>query len=639
MVAKGEQLKNAEDVQFAAYKQFCEHTTAEKRKSITEAEEKVEMLKAVIATQIAESDKLTREIDKLDADIASWESQEKTATKDRATERADYEATHKDYTESINAIQSAIPVLKRQSADVPQASSLAQVRALKDLHLIPQNERHVIDNFLSEAEDDLDMGVPQANAYEFQSFSIITMLEKLEDKFVDERSTLEKEEMNSRHQFQLLMQELKAQIDTATKSRTEKTQERAKAQEAKADAEGDLTEVTSTMNEDKAYLADLVSSCSTKASDFEVRQKLRVEEIQALSKAIEVIGGESVKGAGDKYGVALLLQKGSQAFAQLRADKARNPLQDRVAFYLESQAKQLNSRVLSTIAERAEVDPFTKVKKMIQDLVVRLLEEANDEASHKGWCDTELKTNEQTRNEKTEQVEKLRAEIDELTASIAELSEDITELTAAIAALASTMATATLARQEEKATNEETIEDAKAAQAAVAQALAVLKEFYAKAGQSTALLQRTQGKHTQPEIFDSPYTGMQAEGGGVIGMLEVIESNFARLEADATSSEVASQAAYDKLMSDSRVDKASKETSEKHKSQKKQEKEQALTQAKQDLEGTEQELNAALSYYEKLKPSCVNTGVSYEDRVRRRKEEIESLQEAARILDGESLAL
>ena len=42
----------------------------------------------------------------------------------------------------------------------------------------------------------------------------------------------------------------------------------------------------------------------------------------------------------------------------------------------------------------------------------------------------------------------------------------------------------------------------------------------------------------------------------------------------------------------------------------------------------------SLAYYDKLKPSCVDAGVSYDDRVARRKEEIESLQEALRTLNG-----
>ena len=59
----------------------------------------------------------------------------------------------------------------------------------------------------------------------------------------------------------------------------------------------------------------------------------------------------------------------------------------------------MGSRVLSALAGRVEADPFAKAKKMIKDLVVELMEEANEEAGHKGWCDTELSTNEQTLKE------------------------------------------------------------------------------------------------------------------------------------------------------------------------------------------------------------------------------------------------
>merc|ERR1712224_197475 len=113
---------------------------------------------------------------------------------------------------------------------------------------------------------------------------------------------------------------------------------------------------------------------------------------------------------------------GSSSLAQLRSAE-QNPNQLRVAAYLKGQASRINSRVLSALAMRVADDPFKKVKKMIKDLIVKLMEEANEEAEHKGWCDTELSTNEQTRKEKTEAVETLHAEIDELEASIAKLTE------------------------------------------------------------------------------------------------------------------------------------------------------------------------------------------------------------------------
>merc|ERR1711876_71184 len=103
------------------------------------------------------------------------------------------------------------------------------------------------------------------------------------------------------------------------------------------------------------------------------------------------------------------------------------------------QGRQLNSRILSALAVRVADDPFAKVKKMIKDLLVRLMEEANEEAEHKGWCDTELSTNEQTRKEKTSAVETLHAEIDQLESSIAKLMEEISDLSKEVADLDAAM--------------------------------------------------------------------------------------------------------------------------------------------------------------------------------------------------------
>merc|ERR1719171_1031278 len=207
-----------------------------------------------------------------------------------------------------------------------------------------------------------------------------------------------------------------------------------------------------------------------------------------------------------------MLQTKAPSLAQMRSN-GRSPSQTSVAEFLRVKGKELNSRVLAQLAVRVDNDPFVKVRKMIKDLIARLQAEAAEEAEHKAWCDEELSTNEQTRKEKTEAVEMLHAEIDELEASIAKMTEEITGLQEAIA-------------------------DAGEALDAVAQAMSVLKEFYAKAGEATAFAQ-------QPEIFDSPYKGMQSESGGVIGMLEVIQSDFSRLEAETKAAEEAAQKEYD----------------------------------------------------------------------------------------------
>merc|ERR1719353_1612986 len=320
----------------------------------------------------------------------------KAATEVREMENADYLTTHKDYSESVDALERAIAVLKKQAYDRTQ---LLQVNQLK---LIPEHAKKVISAFLSQGDelgqDPLDVSAPEANAYEFQSSGIVDMLEKLKDKFEDERTDLEKEESNARHAYEMLIQDLTAQIETATEDREAKAQEKASKLQKAAEDKGDLADTTATRDADQTYLDDLVAECTQKSSDFEQRQQLRTDELAAIDKAIEILSSGSVSGNADKY-LPSFVQK-SVSFIQLSVG-SKNPSQARVAEFLREKGSAINSRVLSALAVRVAEDPFVKVKKMIKDLIVRLMEEANEEAEHKGWCDTELSTNEQTRKEKT----------------------------------------------------------------------------------------------------------------------------------------------------------------------------------------------------------------------------------------------
>ena len=159
------------------------------------------------------------------------------------------------------------------------------------------------------------------------------------------------------------MQDLNAQVVQAERDRDAKAESKAKALQAKADAEGDLKDTTTTRDEDQKYLDELVATCEQKASDFESRQQLRAEEIEAVEKAMEIISSGAVSGNADKH-LPSLLQSQAPAFAQLRSD-LNMQAKMRVVSYLNKRSQQLNSRVLSTLAVRASEDPFNKVTRFI----------------------------------------------------------------------------------------------------------------------------------------------------------------------------------------------------------------------------------------------------------------------------------
>ena len=80
MAEKGKKEKHEEQVQFAAYKQFCDDTTVEKQRAIKEANAKMEQLSAAIQKAEADAATLSKEIAGLDEDISVWEGDKKAST-------------------------------------------------------------------------------------------------------------------------------------------------------------------------------------------------------------------------------------------------------------------------------------------------------------------------------------------------------------------------------------------------------------------------------------------------------------------------------------------------------------------------------------------------------------------------------
>merc|ERR1719258_763914 len=649
MAAKGKKEMQEEQVRFASFAQFCKGAEAEKVRSVEENTSQLGELEGEISALNLEIDELSASIKKADSDIAnlgkkiaalaeamkSIENQEEEITEERKEEHALFEKKDEDLGESVDALDRAVAEMKTQDVEHAQASLIEVMHK----RYVPEKAKRVIGSFLQRDPEALmqsQVGAPEADAYEFQSEGVINMFDDLEHKMADERADGQKTEMNQKHSYDMLMQDLTNRLDKTKDTRAKDIAQKAKKTQQLADAQGEKADTEAALAEDEKYLKELKEMCHRKTQEYESRQELRQGEQDAIAKAVEILSGGSVSGAADKH-LPGLVQKAT-SFAQLRS-AAVSPLQQRVAAFLQDRASKVNSPILSLVATRMGDDPFTKVKKMIKDMITKLMEEANEEAEHKGWCDTELSTNQQTRDNKSEESDKLSAEIEMLTATISKLSEDITELNEGIATIDKAVAEATADREAEKAKNTETIADAKAAETAVSQAVAVLKEFYAKAAEATALTQMKGPAEDAPETFSGAYKGNQDQASGVMGMLEVIASDFARLETETGAAEAEAEDVFFKYSSDSATNKAVKETDVKHKTSKKQETESALSDAKKDLAATNEELAAAMDYYEKLKPSCVDTGISYEDRVEQRKEEIESLQEALKILSGQDIAV
>lgn len=94
---------------------------------------------------------------------------------------------------------------------------------------------------------------PGAYAYEFQSGKIIELLQKLKDKFVDERGEMERQEANNKHAHSLLLADLKANTEAAKESVTRKSNIASSKRQQSAESKAAYDDAVATLADTEKY--------------------------------------------------------------------------------------------------------------------------------------------------------------------------------------------------------------------------------------------------------------------------------------------------------------------------------------------------------------------------------------------------
>lgn len=678
MSAKAKQEKKAEEVAFAKFTTWCSQETTNLKTEIKANSEDMDLLEADIGKLQNEVRTLGEALGNLNSNVANMEANKQSEVVQRKKDHADFEEEAKDYSESVDALERAIRVLKKQDYDRSGAAEALLQISNKDR--MPEKARSVVAAFVTmmsgkQDADFNDYSAPEANAYEFQSSNIVELLKGLRDDFTKKLGETQKEEMNSKHAFDMVVTDLDDSIENTKKEIDEKTVEKQRKTEKAAANQKQLGSTTAVKASNVESLSLTTNECSEKKLSYAEKQKLRKEEIEAIEKAVEILSSEDVSGNAEKH-LDLMQNRKASALVQMGDHQAeagmgvRRHLRD----FLASEGQRLHSRRLALLAEQLAANPFGKVMSMIDGMIKRLMEEANEDAQHEGFCDTEMGKSKITRTKLSEEIDGLSAAVEDGKATITQLGQSTAELAKEVEELVKAMTEASDMRMQEKATNAETVKDAKAAQVAVQRATKVLKTFFEKALTATALVQgkgktpspRKWGLKTgvkmgteewnalanpelegtvdtghkeQMQTFGDKYEGQQDDNEyGVLALLEVIQSDFATLEADTSAAEAASQKAYDEFMVESKRNQAVKEKKISMNTADKASAESRLQEDITNLKATQDELLAADRYHAKLVPQCIDQGMTFEERTAAREAEIKSLKEALKILNNEDVA-
>jgi hypothetical protein len=300
----------------------------------------------------------------------------------------------------------------------------------------------------------------------------------------------------------------------------------------------------------------------------------------------------------------------------------------KVVGILKKLSQEHKSFAFAQLASMASSDPFVKIRGLIEDMIAKLLKEAEEEATQKAFCDAEMGKSKKSQEEKTMTLDKLSARIDGASSTIAELTEAIKTLESEVAAIDKAQAEATEIRTTEHEDYLKASSDFKASAEAVAKAIEVLKNFYE--GSFLQVGTKTSLKSKQPE-----FGGAKSDiASTIISVLEMSEEDFTTLLAETEATEDEAAKAYTALTDENKVSKATKQTEAKGKASEVKSLTVQLSHSKEDSASVSSELDAVNAYVDKLRPQCESKAMSYAEKKAKREAEIAGLKEALEILDG-----
>merc|ERR1719387_2703370 len=420
------------------------------------------------------------------------------------------------------------------------------------------------------------------------------------------------------------MGNLKDKLDTSTKRKAE-------AAQRKGQAEAELAEVKKSKAADEEYSASLKTECEQTAVAWEERQKSAKEEMGAIDKAKEILVS----------GVKVLVQVKTSTVRAKWADEDRDgdaeskedAARAKVTSLLRGLARAPKSFALAQLASLSQSDPFVKIRGLIEDMIGKLVKEAQEEATHEAFCQEEMGKSKTSKEDKEGKLAKHTNRIEEAEASMAELEKNIKTLEAEIAEIDKAQAEATKVRAEENAVYKKDSSDFRQSAEAVARAIEVLKGYYE--GALLVQISSHAARSQQPKFGSARGDA----GSSIISILEMSQEDFTTLLAETEEGEAKAAEDYEKLSQENKVSRAAKEAETKASQSEIKSLKVNLENYKEDQASVSEELDAVLAYIEKLKPECESKAMSYEERKAAREAEIEGLKTALGILEGKGVAL
>jgi len=418
--------QRAEQQVYDKYACWCEKTTERKANDITTAQDELRALGQTILSLKGKIATLTSEIEELAAEIAEHEAAMKKATKLREKQNAAFQAETSETKSAMASLEQAINVLVDgtsliQSGEKVSLAVSNVITAMPSSVTLKPGQFEQLSAFVQAG----------GNAqYAPQSFTVQGILTDMYNTFASDVETATMNEATSNRDYEDLMHLKSTQKAAAEKLKKKKEGEKAESEERLADTQTIYDDTAAQKNADVKFFDETKAACLSKNKDWNIRKALRVEEIDGVQKALDILTGDAARE---------LFANTIKAGKEVRADDSYDTGRDITAFLqiqssdksvvavtqaysaLKQKATKVQSLRLAALAARVRLTKaghFDEVIASINTMISDLQKEGDDDIKKRDQCKEEYQKIESTVKNVNWLIKKNVAKIDKLTGLI-----------------------------------------------------------------------------------------------------------------------------------------------------------------------------------------------------------------------------
>jgi hypothetical protein len=661
VTAEGEKEKEL----FEKFMCYCKHGDEALSKSISDAETKVPAVLADIEAGEAEEKQLKLDLQSHQDDRRAAKASMAAATTLREKEASDFNAYKSEADSNIDAVAKAtIAIEKGMTGSFLQTASAQVLRKL----VLAQGDMTDIDR------EEITSFLSGAQSYAPQSGQIVGILKEMKDTMNKDLAEATDAENSAIKTYEELMAAKQKEVNALTAAIEEKMVRLGNLQVSIVELKEDLDDTGKALLEDKKFFADLNKNCALKTEEHQSNMKQRSGELLALADTIKILNDDDALELFKKT-----LPSGSTSLMQVQITAAS---QKRQALAIVRAAQRGQNRPelnFLALALQGKSFDFTKVLKMIDEMVVVLNKEQQDDIDKKEYCETSLDLADDKKKSLEHSVSNLAKSMDKEKETIALLADEIKALEDGIVALDKSVAEATEQRKEENAEYTELMANDAAAKELLAFAKNRLNKFYNPklykappkrelseedrivvnmggtlaptaapggiSGTGITVLSQV-SLHGASEVAPPPppetvaaFSKKSEESNGVIGMIDLLIKDLTKELTEATTTEKDAQADYEQAMRDAAEKRATDTQTLADKQKAKAETEASLEANSEEKGATTKTLMATLEHISAIHAECDWLLQYFEVRKEARAGEIDSLKSAKAVLSGADFSL